>query len=205
MSVEKQIISPQSNRPVMGIVQDALIGCKLFTSRETFLDFEQIMNLIILIKGFNIENLPIPCILKPKPLWSGKQIFSLILPKELNLIKYREEDPKDWENKLNLADNFIQIKDGELLQGIICKKTVGTSSGGIVHKIWIEISPKKTIEFLGNCQKIINNFLLLTGWTIGISDIICDTKINKKIENTKKEMKKEINKYLNQAQDGTLE
>ena len=205
MSVEKQIISPQSNRPVMGIVQDALIGCKLFTSRETFLDFEQIMNLIILIKGFNIENLPIPCILKPKPLWSGKQIFSLILPKELNLIKYREEDPKDWENKLNLADNFIQIKDGELLQGIICKKTVGTSSGGIVHKIWIEISPKKTIEFLGNCQKIINNFLLLTGWTIGISDIICDTKINKKIENAKKEMKKEINKYLNQAQVGTLE
>ena len=46
---------------------------------------------------------------------------------------------------------------------------------------------------------------MLTGWTIGISDIICDTKINKKIENTKKEMKKEINKYLNQAQVGTLE
>ena len=205
MSVEKQIISPQSNRPVMGIVQDTLIGCKLFTSRDTFLDYEQIMNLIIWIKGFNIENLPMPCILKPKALWSGKQIFSLILPKELNLIKYREEDPKDWENKLNLADNFIQIKDGELLQGIICKKTVGTSSGGIIHKIWIEISPKKTIEFLGNCQKIINNFLLLTGWTIGISDIICDSKINKKIENTLKEMKEEINKYLNQAQVGTLE
>ena len=135
MSVEKQIISPQSNQPVMGIVQDSLIGCKLFTSRDTFLDFDQMMSLIIWIKGFNIEDLPIPCILKPKPLWSGKQIFSLILPKELNLTKLREDSPKGCEEKLNLVDNFVQIRKGELIQGMICKKTVGTSTGGIIHKI----------------------------------------------------------------------
>ena len=115
MSVEKQIISPQSNKPVLGIVQDSLIGCKLFTSRDTFLDFDQVMSLLIWIKGFNIENLPIPCILKPKPLWSGKQIFSLILPKELNLTTLREDSPKGCEEKLNLVDNFVQIRKGDQL------------------------------------------------------------------------------------------
>jgi DNA-directed RNA polymerase II subunit RPB1 len=160
----------------MGIVQDSLIGCKLLTSRDTFLDFDQVMSLLIWIKGFNIENLPIPCILKPKPLWSGKQIFSLILPKELNLTTLREDSPKGCEEKLNLVDNFVQIRKGELIQGMICKKTVGTSTGGIIHKIWIEISPQKTTEFLSNCQKLINNYLLLSGWTIGIDDMICDKK-----------------------------
>ena len=68
MSVEKQIISPQSNKPVMGIVQDSLIVCKLFTSRDTFLDSEQIMDLIQWINGFETLEIPNPFILKPKPL-----------------------------------------------------------------------------------------------------------------------------------------
>ena len=83
MSVEKQIISPQSNKPVMGIVQDSLIVCKLFTSRDTFLDSEQIMDLIQWINEFETLEIPMPCILKPKHLWLGKQIFSLILSKNL--------------------------------------------------------------------------------------------------------------------------
>ena len=205
MSVEKQIISPQSNKPIMGIVQDSLIGCKIFTSRDTFLDYEQIMDLIQWINGLDISKLPMPCILKPKPLWSGKQIFSLLLSEKLNLTKLREDDPKGCEGKLNLIDNFVEIRKGELIQGIICKKTVGTSSGGIIHKIWIEINPEKAIEFLSNCQKMINNFLLFTGWTIGINDMICDEEINIKISNIKKNMNNTIKYYLNEAQNGRLE
>ena len=205
MSVEKQIISPQSNKPVMGIVQDSLIGCKLFTSRDTFLDFDQMMSLLIWIKGFNIENLPIPCILKPKPLWSGKQIFSLILPKELNLTTLREDSPKGCEEKLNLVDNFVQIRKGELIQGMICKKTVGTSTGGIIHKIWIEISPQKTTEFLSNCQKLINNYLLLSGWTIGIDDMICDKKTNDEISEILKNMEKQIDEYWNDVKKDKID
>ena len=40
---------------------------------------------------FDIRNLPIPCIMKPQPLWSGKQIFSLILPEKLNITRFRED------------------------------------------------------------------------------------------------------------------
>ncbi|MCF0208352.1 MAG: hypothetical protein HUK07_02785, partial [Bacteroidaceae bacterium] len=80
---------------------------KLFTSRDNFLDYEQMMNLVFWINDFDIRNLPMPCIMKPKPLWSGKQIFSLILPKRINLKRKREDDPEG--SKLNLIDNFVQI------------------------------------------------------------------------------------------------
>jgi DNA-directed RNA polymerase II subunit RPB1 len=205
MHVPKQIVSPQSNRPVMGIVQDTLIGCKLFTARDNFLTYEQTMNIVMWIDDFDIRNLPMPCIIKPQPLWSGKQLFSLILPEKLNLTRFREDTPTELVDKLNLIDNFVQIKKGELLQGIICKKTVGASSGGIIHSIWTEVSPQKTIEFLGNCQKIINNFLLLTGWTVGISDIICDPETSEEVAKTLQKMKTNISEILTKAQTGKLD
>ena len=204
MHVPKQIVSPQSNQPVIGIVQDTLIGCKLFTSRDTFITYEQVMDLVMWIKDFKIENLPVPCIMKPKLLWSGKQIFSLILPKQLNLIKIREDPPNNVDYKLNLIDNCVEIKRGELLQGIICKKTVGTSGGGIVHNIWTEVGPMETMEFLGNCQKLINNYLLITGWTVGISDIICDADTREKIDEALDNMKEGFSEILTNAQKGSL-
>jgi DNA-directed RNA polymerase II subunit RPB1 len=37
MMVPKCIVSPQSNRPVMGIVQDTLLGCRKITKRDTLI------------------------------------------------------------------------------------------------------------------------------------------------------------------------
>ena len=38
MMVPKCIVSPQSNKPVMGIVQDTLIGCRKITKRDTLIE-----------------------------------------------------------------------------------------------------------------------------------------------------------------------
>lgn len=38
MMVPKCIVSPQSNRPVIGIVQDTLLGCRKVTKRDTFIE-----------------------------------------------------------------------------------------------------------------------------------------------------------------------
>ena len=88
MAVPRQIISPQSNKPVMGIVQDSLLGTMMLTQRDTFIDHEEAMQLFMWVPeiGANgeVSTLPPPAILKPKPLWTGKQIFSLLIP-NLNL------------------------------------------------------------------------------------------------------------------------
>lgn len=49
--VPRQIIAPKNNAPVMGMVQDALLGVYLFTMRDTFLTRDEIMNLVIWIEG----------------------------------------------------------------------------------------------------------------------------------------------------------
>jgi len=47
MAVPNQIVSPQANKPVMGIVQDSLLGIMLFTRRDNFIDKPTVMNLMM--------------------------------------------------------------------------------------------------------------------------------------------------------------
>lgn len=51
MAVPFQIVSPQANKPVMGIVQDSLLGVMLFTKKDNFIDKETVMNLCMCLDG----------------------------------------------------------------------------------------------------------------------------------------------------------
>lgn len=49
MMVPKNIVSPQANRPVMGIVQDALLACRKMTMRDVFIDKATMMNILFVL------------------------------------------------------------------------------------------------------------------------------------------------------------
>ena len=204
MHVPRQIVSPQANKPVMGIVQDSCIGVHMFTKRNVFLGLDDVMNLLMWLSDFNGE-LPVPAILKPKPLWTGKQIFSLILPKNINMNNFMSAYNDKDDNRFNPQDTIILIEKGELVQGTVCKKTVGNPSGGLVHLITNEYGCETTMNFFNNTQKITNNWLLLMGWTVGVSDIISDEQTSVKIRETMKETKESVNEILKKAQENKLE
>lgn len=82
MLVDKQIVNSQSSKPIMGLVQDACTGAYLFSREDVFLTKPQACDLIMEITNKPNCSLPEPAILLPKPLWTGKQIFSLLLPND---------------------------------------------------------------------------------------------------------------------------
>merc|ERR1719460_2512575 len=73
------VVSAQGNKPVMGIVQDSLLAVAKFTKRDTFMEMDLAMNIMMWLPVWD-GIMPTPCILKPKPLWTGKQILSFLLP-----------------------------------------------------------------------------------------------------------------------------
>ena len=93
----RQIITPQANKPVMGIVQDTLTAVRKMTKRDVFVDKEQMMNLLMFLPSWD-GKLPIPAILKPKPLWTGKQIFTLIIPGNVNCERLHATHPDEENN-----------------------------------------------------------------------------------------------------------
>ena len=95
MMVSRQVISPQANKPVMGIVQDSLLAAHLFSKNDVFIDRSMACHLLAGLK-YTKKVLPTACVLHPQELWSGKQLLSLIIPDNMSLgMEYETADIKD--------------------------------------------------------------------------------------------------------------
>jgi DNA-directed RNA polymerase beta' subunit len=181
MMVSKNIVSAQSNKPVIGIVQDALLASWKFTGKDVFLTKAQITNIFFNSKEriFNLK-LPPPCILKPRPLWSGKQLFNLLFPKDFVFNRmsswHKPDDEKDFTND----DSEVIVRGGEIMTGQLCKKSLGSSEGGIIHRLWLEYSSTYANNFISNLQFMVNFFIQKHGFSIGAGDAFIDknTKSN---------------------------
>lgn len=203
MMVPKCIVSPQAARPVMGIVQDTLLGCMLLTYRDTFLSRDLTMNLLMHVDDWD-GVIPMPAILKPEPLWTGKQLFSLILP-PVNLVRYSNTHPDDDNSPICPTDTKVYISRGELISGIVDKRTVGGgAAGGLVHVTWKEFGPERTCELISQIQVLVNHFVLQHGHSIGIGDTVADEATMRDVILTIREAKEDVKKLVRRAQEGEL-
>ncbi|KAK7289789.1 hypothetical protein RIF29_03733 [Crotalaria pallida] len=204
MMVPKCIVSPQSNRPVMGIVQDSLLGCRKITKRDAFITKDVFMNILMWWEDFD-GNVPAPAILKPEPLWTGKQVFNLIIPKAINLIRYSSWHNESEKGSITPGDTVVRIEKGELLTGTLCKKTLGTSTGSLIHVIWEEVGPDAARKFLGHTQWLVNYWLLQNAFSIGIGDTIADASTMEVINQTISQAKEKVKQLIWDAQEKKLE
>jgi DNA-directed RNA polymerase II subunit RPB1 len=176
--VPRQIVSPQKNQPLMGIVQDTLLGVYKMSRRDNFLPIEQVMNIMMWVPDWD-GIVPEPAILKPRPLWTGKQIISMAIPKEVNI--FRKDDDSQPSPFNDLQDKSLMILNGELVLGSVTKKIVGASAGGVIHIIFNELGSAAAVNFFNACQRIVNWWLLHHGFSLGIGDAVPDPATADKI------------------------
>ena len=55
------------------------------------------MNLLMFLPRWD-GRMPIPAVLKPTPLWTGKQLFSQIIPGRVNCIRAHSTHPDDEDS-----------------------------------------------------------------------------------------------------------
>ena len=197
--VPLNIVSPQRNGPLMGIVQDTLAGVYKLCRRDVFLTKEALMNVLLWVPDWD-GVIPQPAIYKPRPRWTGKQVISMIIPKIVNL-----NMPNDAKEDSPLKDDALLIQSGELMFGLLQKKNVGASGGGIIHVIFNEQGPDAAMAFFNGCQRVVNYWLLHNGFSIGIGDTIPDKKTIEKIEDAITLQKNEVNELTAKATANELE
>lgn len=196
--VPLQIVSPQSNKPVMGIVQDTLCGVRKMTIRDSFIDYDMVMNILFWIPNWD-GVVPTPAILKPKPLWTGKQMVSMCIPKGIHLQRFDDQNPITCPK-----DNGMYIIDGQIMWGVVDKKTIGATGGGLVHTIMREKGSAVCCNFFGTIQKVVNFWLLHYGFSIGIGDTIADSATMRDVTETIEEAKKKVKEIILEAHANTL-
>ena len=150
-NVSNQYLVPKDGTPLSGLIQDHIIAGVRLTLRGTFFDREDYMQLLFsALSGVQgrIILLP-PAIIKPVPMWSGKQVISTII---INIIprgsakigpkEWQTQKPRAWKcgiefkNLKTMSEAEVVIRNGELLCGILDKKHCGATPFGLIHCIF---------------------------------------------------------------------
>lgn len=86
----------------------------------------------------------------------------------------------------------------------MCKKTLGTSAGSLIHLVFMEHGHEECGKFYGNIQTVINNWLLIEGHSIGIGDCIADPATYYSIQQSIKEAKEKVLDVIEKAHNDKL-
>jgi len=196
--VPKQIISPANNSAIIGIFQDSLLGCYRFTRPNINFDLRTAMNLLMYFDNPNLN------ILKYK---KGKRISNFdILTQILPPMSVYNKNGlfEDDENK-KTSNNIIEIKNGKYLRGQIDKGILGKGSDGIIQSIFNDYGHEQSAKFIDDIQAIVTEYMKLSSYSVGISDLISDNETTEKITQSINKKKKEVYDLIDQLHISTFE
>ena len=197
-AVPQQIISPQNNSSIVGIFQDSLLGCTRFTRENINFDVRHAMNLLMYYDNVNPELFN-----DPNKQISSFEILSQILPPISTKQKNGVYGETEEDNKT--TNNIIEIRNGEYLRGQIDKGILGTGSKGLIQSIFNDFSYKESADFIDNIQSIVTEYMKLSAYSVGISDLIADDDTNKKIIQAVNSKKKDVQNLIDQLHLGIFE
>lgn len=168
------IISPQSSKPNMAIVQDSLVGSYRMTiglQTITMAEFYSIA-ISLQLKGDIFQRMQdIRSVMKEKgkkvQCFTGKGIFSLFLPRDLNY---------EHANGIDKDEPVVKIYKGVLYEGALDKSVLGSSHSSLIHLIKKEYGEDEAMYFIDCVQFCTAKWLLLKGFTISLRDCLVTDK-----------------------------
>lgn len=189
-AVPHQIVTPRHAKPVIGIVQDTLVGSYRITRPHVNFNRREFMNMMMWNRRFDGV---VPAATREKDgkkRWSGQQILSQLLPP----INMDMGNGMYKDNKVK--ENFVRIREGEILEGIFDKDIFSKPSKGIIHTVFKDYGSTDTVNFIDSMQNTVEQFLVYNGFSVGVSDLIADEDTRKQMEEVIKKRKVAIEDTL---------
>ena len=153
--------------------------------------------------------------------WTGKELFSLLLPNNLNLT-YKAEictkcgqcdkilreapDPSvvDYD-KLCPIDAYVMIENGILKHGVIDEKAYGSMSGQILDKIVKEYGPGRAKEFLDRSTDLAICGIMVTGITTSLNDEEIPEEAQARINEHLQKSEEKVDRLIDAYNEGILD
>ena len=162
-----------------------------------------------LLMQANIKDLPEPAILHPVELWTGKQIFGALLPKDI----YYEKKAKGlcmgctkcvkWDCPY---DAYILVFNGELLSGALDKSAIGAEEPeSLLHRITRNYGTDFAREFIDGCGKMLLYFLDRHGFTMSSSNLDMPERVWHEVQDLIKNARNKISELIRLYKEGKLE
>jgi DNA-directed RNA polymerase II subunit RPB1 len=190
-AVPHQIVTPRHAKPLIGIVQDTLVGSYRITQPHVDFNRREFMNMMMWNKRFE-GIMPIAGKKSDGKVgrWTGQQVLSQLMPP----INLEMGNGLYKDNKSN--DNMVKIREGNIVQGIFDKDIFSKPSKGVVHVTYRDYGPTDTVNLIDSMQNTVEQFLVYNGFSVGISDLIADEETRKQMEEVVQKRKAAIESIL---------
>ncbi|KAA0003417.1 MAG: DNA-directed RNA polymerase subunit A' [Thermoplasmata archaeon] len=194
MKVQEHILSPRFGGAIIGAIHDHITGCFLLTYGNKVFSREDAMD-ILAAAGYKGE---------VKDKMTGKEIFSKILPPDLNL-EYKAKLCTGSEEECRKHDAYVVIKNGKLIQGAIDEASIGAFKGKIIEYIARKKGSNAAREFIDKVTKLGIAAITKIGFTTGIDDEDIPEEAQMQIEEVLENAKKKIQDLIRAYKEGELE
>ena len=179
---DHQYLVATSGKPLRGLIQDHISMGVWLTNRDTFFDRADYYQLLCSCirpekEQTNSERIQTvtPAIIKPRALWTGKQIVTSILKNITPLthpgltMQGKSQIAGDrWGDDI---EGHVVINDGEFLSGILDKAHLGPSGGGFVHAVHEAFGHTVAGRLLSILGRLLTTFLHMRAFTCGMDDL----------------------------------
>uniref|UniRef100_A0A914IDK2 DNA-directed RNA polymerase subunit n=1 Tax=Globodera rostochiensis TaxID=31243 RepID=A0A914IDK2_GLORO len=185
MGLKSNLVSPRAGQPLIAAIQDFITSGYLLTHKDTFLPRSEVQRIASAVveanngatMGQRRIHLPPPAMLKPRELWTGKQLIELLIAPfqgtevRLNLAtKNRMHNPDEGEFTQN--DTFVIIRNNQLLCGALDKALLGSESKcSIFYRLLRDWGEQHAIDAMWRLARISSIYLSNRGFSIGIGDV----------------------------------
>ncbi|KAK9471333.1 uncharacterized protein V1510DRAFT_431410 [Dipodascopsis tothii] len=182
-NTDSQYLVPTSGKPLKGLVQDHIVTGVWMTNKETMFSKQEYQQLVYgtlrpedgHTTTTRILTVP-PAIVKPVPMWTGKQVITTVLlnikPLDrpgLNLVSKGKIENKYWGEGSH--EGTVIFKNGELLCGILDKAQFGATEFGFVHSVYEIYGPATSGKLLSVLGRLFTKYVQSRGFTCGMDDL----------------------------------
>ena len=196
-AVPFQIISPANNQSIIGIFQDSLLGSYQFTRVGVKFDSRAAMNLLMALQTVNESMFS-----NVDGNLSNFQILSQIMPPIT--LKYKTKQFGEKED-YNTSNHVLEIRDGQYLRGQLDKAVLGSGTNGLIHRTCNDFSNMTSSKFIDDLQNIITEYMKVSSYSVGISDLIANAETNDKIAKVIISKKTEVKGLIDQLHIGVFD
>ena len=189
-AIPHQIISPANNASIIGIFQDSLLGCYRFTRKGIDFSPREAMNLMMSNNKPNIDLFK-----DPNKKTTNFELLSEIMPPMSAKFANKQFDGDEDRKTTN---NIIEIVNGQYKRGQMDKGVLGSGSKGLIQSIFNDFSHRSSSDFIDNLQFLVNDYMKISSYSVGVSDLIADSNTNTKITSVMSSKKKEVYNLIDQ-------
>lgn len=216
MGVKNNLCTPKNGEPIISATQDFISAAYLLSSKDKFFDRKTFTHLCMYMVNGNMHiDVPPPAILKPEALWTGKQLFSVLMrPNKKSEVKVNlDAKCRDWKKPkagqapdMDINDGWLVIRNSEVMCGRMDKTTVGSGKkDSIFYIILRDFGPDHAVAAMDRLAKLAARFLTNQGFSIGINDVMASQGLNEQKNTLVMKAYAEVDELIKTYKEGKLE